>query len=149
MPTRKPKRITEMRKINKVEIRLRLSDGYIDAAAICDAADRELSEYTELRMTRKFMAELSKETDLSESELLSVSEDGAWAHPRVAINLAQWASPKLAVKIPMWIIEWSVRKAGANAPQTPAASTSGVKFEDIDPAFTSLISRAASFDPGK
>ena len=43
MPTRKPK--YNMKEINGIEINQRVSDGYLDATAMCDSCDKELDEY--------------------------------------------------------------------------------------------------------
>jgi len=31
---------------------------------------------------------------------------GTWAHPQVAVHLAQWLSPQFAVLVTQWITEW-------------------------------------------
>ena len=121
-----------MKKVNGIEIRQRLSDGYIDAMAICDACDKEFSDYAQIRFTKRFIAELSRETGIEETVLLQKSDDAdeIWVHPQVAINISQWASPKLEVTV-------------------KSESTSGVKFEDIDPDFTAMIGKAARYNPDK
>ena len=154
MPTRKPKKSFEMKKVNGVEIRQRLSDGYIDAMAICDACDKEFSDYAQIRFTKRFIAELSRETGIEETVLLQKSDDAdeIWVHPQVAINISQWASPKLAVKVPKWILEWyanETKKSVTKEVTVKSESTSGVKFEDIDPDFAAMISKAARYNLDK
>lgn len=153
MPTRKPKKSFEMRKINGVEIRQRQSDGYIDAVGVCDACDKDFSDYAQARFTKRFITELSKHIGKDECDLIQ-KVDGVgeiWVHPQVALNLSQWASPKLAVKIPEWILEWRVKQKGngTTAPPMPKATSSGVRFEDIDPGFAAMIGKAAKFNPDK
>lgn len=143
-----------MKKVNGIEIRQRLSDGYIDAMAICDACDKDFSDYIQIRFTRRFIAELSRETGIDETGLLQ-KEDGIdeiWVHPQVAINISQWASPKLAVKVPKWVLEWyanGAKKTVTKEVTVKSESTSGVKFEDIDPDFAAIIGKAAKYNPGK
>lgn len=153
MPTRKSKKSFEMKKVNDVEIRQRLSDGYIDAVAICDACGKDFSDYVQIRFTKRFIAELSRETGIEETALLQKTDgtDEIWVHPQVAINLSQWASPKLAVIIPKRIFEWLSKTNKQEEPVTTTAfvSSSGVKFEDIDPAFSAMISKAAKLSPDK
>lgn len=151
MPTRKPKKTFEMKKVNGIEIRQRLSDGYIDAIAVCDACDKDFADYIQIRFTKRFLAELSRDTGISESDLIQ-KEDGIdeiWVHPQVAVNLSQWASPKLAVLIPKRVFEWLSKNNKQEDPVVTTAfiSSSGVKFEDIDPTFTAMISKAANFNP--
>ena len=146
MPTRKPKKFFEMKKINGIEIRQRLSDGYMDAIGICDACGKDFADYMQIRFTRRFLTELSRGTGLTESELVQEEEgvDEIWVHPMVALNLSQWASPKIAVKVPQMIMEWY----GKNR-HPDFVTSSGVRFEDIDPDFAAMISRAANYNPGK
>ena len=151
MPTRKPKKSFEMKKVNGIEIRQRLSDGYMDAMAICDACDKDFADYIQIRFTKRFLVELSRDTGINESDLIQKEDgvDGIWVHPQIAINLAQWASPKLAVIIPKWALEWSIKSAKTMEPteKPKFVSSSGVKFEDIDPSFAAMISKAAKFNP--
>lgn len=154
MPTRKPKKSFEMKKVNGVEIRQRLSDGYIDVMAICDACDKDFSDYIQIRFTKRFIAELSRETGIEEAVLLQKSDevDEIWAHPQIAVNISQWASPKLAVKIPKWILEWYAKEAKKSDTKEvilKSETTSGVKFSDIDSDFTAMIGKAAKYNPDK
>lgn len=151
MPTRKPKRLFEMKKVNRVEIRQRQSDGYIDAMAICDACEKEFTNYMQVRATKRFLHELAREIGIDESALVQKKNgiDEIWVHPYVAINLSQWASPKLAVKIPKWIFEWQSKINEQDNSHTEFVSSSGIKFEDIDPDFTVMIRKAAKFNPDK
>lgn len=151
MPTSKPI-LFNMKKVNGVELKQRAVDGYIDAIAICDACDKDFSEYMQIRFTRRFLSELSRDTGISESDLIKKEEhgDSVWVHPRVAINLSQWASTKLAVLIPKWVIEWSLKNKTKSTPtvkEEEFISPTGVKFEDIDPEFTSWIAKAAKYNP--
>lgn len=154
MPTRKPKKSFEMKKVNGVEIRQRLSDGYIDVMAICDACDKDFSDYIQIRFTKRFIAELSRETGIEEAVLLQKSDevDEIWAHPQIAVNISQWASPKLAVKIPKWVLEWYAKEAKKSDTKEvilKSETTSGVKFSDIDSDFTTMIGKAAKYNPDK
>lgn len=153
MPTRKPKKSFEMRKVNGIEIRQRLSDGYMDAMAICDACDKDFADYVQVRFTQRLVRELSRSTGMNETELIQKAEgvDEIWVHPQLAINLSQWASPKLAVKVPQWIIEWYVKqeKVIEEEVAVKTESTSGIKFEDMDHDFAAMINKAANFNPDK
>lgn len=146
MPTRKPKKVFDVKKINGIEIRQRISDGYIDAISICDACDKDFADFMQVRFTKRFLTELSRDTKLMESELIQKQDgvDEIWVHPLIALNLSQWASPKIAVKIPQWIMQWYCSNN-----KSDFVSTSGVRFEDIDPTFTSMIQKATQFNPDK
>lgn len=153
MPTRKPNKAFEMKKINGIEIRQRQSDGYIDAVSICDACDKDFSDYMNIRFTKRFLSELSRNVEISTTDLIQskTEVDEIWVHPQVAINLSQWASPKLAVLIPQWVLEWHLKKNSSPTPTTNSVfvTSSGVKFEDIDSGFAAMIRQAAEFNPDK
>jgi hypothetical protein len=86
-------------------IEQRAKDGYINATAMCRAAEREFKHYNENKTTKAFITELSAEVGIPTSELIqSVSggaphRQGTWVHPQVAIHLAQWLSAKFAVQV--------------------------------------------------
>ncbi len=152
MPTRKPKKSFEMRKVNGIEIRQRTSDGYIDAISVCDACDKDFAEYLNIRFTKRFLVELSRDTGIGESELVQQTEDDCnevWVHPQVAINLSQWTSTKLAVLIPKLVIEWFIKVSGKVpvVDKDKFVTPTGVKFEDIDPKFTGWIEQAIKYNP--
>ena len=93
-------------------VRQRVTDGYINATAICKACNKVITDYTRLINTTKFIEELVSKLGIPSSELIQVIKggipdmQGTWVHPQVAINLAQWASPKFAVLVSEWVLEW-------------------------------------------
>ena len=93
-------------------IQQRLNDGYINATAMCKAASRLLADYTRLRSTQEFLAELSGSMGIPIDLLVRTistgpnEHRGTWVHPQVAINLGQWVSAPFAVKVSEWVFEW-------------------------------------------
>ena len=100
------------RKHDATLISQRAKDGYINATAMCKAANRQFKHYNENATTKAFAAALSAEVGIPTSELIqSVSGgipelQGTWVHPQVAIHLAQWLSPQFAVQVTQWVFEW-------------------------------------------
>lgn len=100
------------REVNQIEIDQRISDGYINATALCKASNKEMKHYLENATTKDFLKELSRSvgipTDLLVSKIMTGSNElrGTWVHPYVAINLGQWLSPKFAVQVSKWVFEW-------------------------------------------
>ncbi|MFD0916517.1 KilA-N domain-containing protein [Pseudahrensia aquimaris] len=99
----------------------RPEDGYINATAMCQAADKRWNDYSILAATRSFLAALETETGIPVSGLV-VSQrggdlrfQGTWVHPQVAINLAQWLSGEFAVKVSQWVYDWMNGKAPKSA----------------------------------
>lgn len=93
-------------------VRLRSRDGYVNATAMCKAAEKNWADYSRLISTKEFFDELSSEVGIPITELVqSVSGgnpalQGTWVHPQVALHLAQWLSPKFAVRVTQWVYEW-------------------------------------------
>ncbi len=108
--------------IEEVLIPQRVSDGYVDATAMCKAAGREMHDYLRLSATKPFLDELSRVTGIPGTLLVhkvqggKASEQGTWVHPDVAIHLGQWLSPKFAVAVSQWIREWISGKSKATLP---------------------------------
>lgn len=94
----------------------RLSDGYINATALCQSVNKRFHDYRVLKSTEAFINELGMQTQLNENQLIHIitggnaSYQGTWVHPYLAINLAQWLSPKFAVKVSQWVFEWQQAK---------------------------------------
>ena len=100
----------------------RIGDGYISATALCQSVGKRYSDYRALKSTEEFIAELTRQTGLSESQLIHTivggtpNLQGTWVHPYLAINLAQWLSPRFAVKVSQWVVEWQQGRAKAVMP---------------------------------
>jgi hypothetical protein len=104
-------------------IHQRVKDGYINATAMCKAANKQWNDYWRLKSTQEFAEELSAETVIPVSGLFQslkggVPElQGTWIHPQAAIHLAQWLSPKFAVRVSKWVFDWMSGKVpGGNLP---------------------------------
>ncbi|WP_216602183.1 KilA-N domain-containing protein [Vibrio pectenicida] len=100
----------------------RMGDGYISATALCKSVGKRFSDYSALKSTQDFIAELSQQTSLPAHQLVHTikggnpHEQGTWVHPYLAINLGQWLSVKFAVKVSQWVYEW---KNGQAKPVMP------------------------------
>jgi hypothetical protein len=110
------------REMNNSVIDQRTSDGYINATALCQAANREWAHYASNKQTKDFLAELASDIGIPMSSLVQSvrggsGPQGTWVHPQVAIHLAQWLSAKFAVRVSKWVHEWL---SGKGAPKAPA-----------------------------
>lgn len=105
----------------------RVSDGYINATAMCKSVGKLIADYGRLASTNAFLEELSSDTGIPISELVQSIRggnpqfQGTWVHPQVAIHLAQWLSPKFAVLVSKWVFEWVFEWMSGNIqqPQLP------------------------------
>ncbi len=104
------------RKAESEIISQRVTDGYINATAMCKAAGKEWKDYSRLSTTKPFIDALSDAVGVAHHDLiLSVGLveargnpqlQGTWVHPQVAVHLAQWLSPKFAVLVSQWVADW-------------------------------------------
>jgi hypothetical protein len=99
---------------NGFKIRQRPSDGYIHATDMCKVGKKLWAKYSENKLTKNFIKQLSADIKKPISELFTSikggndkNNQGTWIHPRIAINLAQWISSEFAVKVSKWVMEWS------------------------------------------
>jgi hypothetical protein len=107
---------------NNSIIEQRITDGYINATAMCQATNKLIADYLRLDTTKSFLSALSIHLSIpailhnpdmrtSVSALVLVfkggnSQQGTWVHPQVAINLARWCSPEFAVQATQWVFDW-------------------------------------------
>lgn len=127
--------------IENNHIQQRLDDGYINATAMCKAADKRWSHYRELSSTNDYLKELSSavgipvdgENGLIKQIIGGIPDlQGTWVHPQVAVHLAQWLSPKFAVMVSQWVYEWM---------------TGGIKKYEMPPHIKRYISNRSKIPP--
>lgn len=112
------------REANGSIIEQRTKDGYINASALCKAANKLWADYRRLGHTNDFLTALAADMGIPISELVhsvkggDSNHQGTWIHPQVAIHLAQWLSADFAVKVTKWVYDWM---NGKGAPQQPAS----------------------------
>ena len=85
-------------------------DGFINVTNLCKAGKKQFNHWKSLEKTKGFLRVLSSSTEISVDELIKYntggnSERATWAHPQVAINIAQWISPNFDVKVSSWVYE--------------------------------------------
>lgn len=105
------------RKAENEIISQRVTDGYVNATAMCKAAGKTWSEYSRLVTTNAYIKELSSALQIPQGDLVQsivggISYlQGTWVHPQIAIHLAQWLSPRFAVLVSQWVMEWMSGKS--------------------------------------
>jgi hypothetical protein len=85
-------------------------DGFINVTNLCKAGDKQFKAWSRLDKTKAFLEVLSSTVFINTVELLKYNTGGngerhTWAHPQVAINIAQWISPRFDVKVSAWVYE--------------------------------------------
>ena len=92
------------------ELEYRETDGYINITNLCKAGGKEFKSWNRLDKTKRFLDILSTSVKIHTNEIIkyesgSNSERSSWAHPQVAINIAQWISPEFDVLVSKWVYE--------------------------------------------
>jgi hypothetical protein len=88
----------------------REEDGYINVTNLCKAGGKKFNDWNRLDKTKKFLDVLSSSAGIPVNEIIkyesgSIHERSTWAHPQVAINIAQWISPEFDVLVSKWVYE--------------------------------------------
>ena len=85
-------------------------DGFINVTNLCKAGNKKFNDWFRLDKTKAFLQVLSATAGITAVNLLKYNTGGngerhTWAHPQVAINIAQWISPRFDVKVSAWVYE--------------------------------------------
>ncbi len=97
--------------VNGEIIPQRITDGYINATALCKASGKKFSDYSRRKNTELFLDELFLATGIPVRSMVVAEKGGTWVHPDIAVNLAQWLSPKFAVAVSKWVRDWMTGKS--------------------------------------
>ena len=109
------------REWNGTLIRQRVSDGYANATAMCQANGKRLNDYMRLDRTGAYIDALAQETGIPAGCLVQLTRggrpelQGTWVHPRLSVDLARWISPAFAVFMDGWFLDWI--RGGSQAPE--------------------------------
>lgn len=96
--------------VRGTNIHARTSDGKVNVTELCAAGNKRLNDYMRLKHTQEFLQVLSVSAGipvdmLTAYEINGSTERATWAHPQVAINIAQWVSAEFDVQVSRWIYE--------------------------------------------
>jgi hypothetical protein len=89
----------------------RSEDGYVDITDLCKAGGKEFKHWNSIKKTEGFLNALSRSVGIPTDLLVKSVKEGinenrkTWAHPQVAINIAQWISPEFDVLVSKWVFE--------------------------------------------
>ena len=97
--------------IENYSLYARKEDGYINVGKLCSLYGKKFAHWLENSKSQKFLTEL--ESMFTERGITAPlytktrkeNKHGTYAHPIVAIHVAQWASVKFEVQIMTWIYE--------------------------------------------
>ena len=92
--------------INDIPIKMRKSDGYVNAMSMCKSGGKYFSHYKSAKSTKDYLDCLSKYTLVPVDELI----DDVYVHRNIAIHIAQWISPEYFVHVSNWILDCEVGK---------------------------------------
>ena len=104
------KEIKSLKLKDNYQLEYREEDGYINITNLCKAGGKEFKGWNRIDKTKRFLDVLSATVNICTVELLKQEQGGngerhTWAHPQVAINIAQWISPEFDVLVSKWVYE--------------------------------------------
>lgn len=95
---------------NGYQIKMRLSDGYINASSICKHFEKNFNDYRRLKSTQEFINYFSQINKVKISSLIQVKNKKVYIHPKIAINFSSWISPKFFIFILNLVIDYYKNK---------------------------------------
>ena len=102
------KEIKSLKLKDNYQLEYREEDGYINITNLCKAGGKKFNHWNSNDKTKRFLQVLSTDAGIPVSELIKLGSGSkyendtknlTWAHPQVAINIAQWISPEFDVCI--------------------------------------------------
>ena len=108
------KEIQSLKLKDNYQLEYREEDGYINITNLCKAGGKQFKHWNSIDKTKRFLEVLSMEVGIPTASIIklgtghkigntNISE--TWAHPQVAINIAQWISPEFDVLVSKWVYE--------------------------------------------
>lgn len=115
--------------VNGIAVDQRMSDGFINATAMCRSQGKRIHDWLRLNSTIELIQALADDLGIESTNgnsrlhsgdtihkiyptLVVVKRQtfkdggGTWLHPDLAIQLAQWCSPVFAIQVSRWVREW-------------------------------------------
>ena len=83
-------------------------DGYVNVTKICQAAGKRLQHYKDRAENKHFLDRFVVLTRIQASTLFEANEGncanrGTFAHPDIAIHIAQWCSADFSIQVSRWV----------------------------------------------
>jgi hypothetical protein len=107
---------------NGTPISRRITDGYVNATAMCRANGKQWSKYRESDRCQTYLDALAETSGIRMFDLIESRQGqggGTWVHPQVAVDLARWISAPFAVWMDGWFLE-SVQQVQPTPVETTA-----------------------------
>jgi len=107
---------------NGTPISRRITDGYVNATAMCRANGKQWSKYRESDRCQTYLDALAETSGIRMFDLIESRQGqggGTWVHPQVAVDLARWISAPFAVWMDGWFLE-SIQQAQPAPVETTA-----------------------------
>ena len=96
------------------QLEYREEDGFINITNLCKAGGKQFKHWNSIDKTKRFLDVLSLAVGIPTSSIIKLgtghklgnnNTSETWAHPQVAINIAQWISPEFDVLVSKWVYE--------------------------------------------
>lgn len=123
-----------VRHLHGYPVRQRVTDGYLDATALCAIYGKRWFNYRRLKSTTEFLKVTESAIHLCAALLVQSVEggpyhsQGTWVHPDIAVHLAQWCAPTCVPQVTSWVRDWKrQQKSQALRAQLDALHRQGIQ----------------------
>jgi hypothetical protein len=108
------KDIQSLKLKDNYQLEYREDDGFINITNLCKAGGKHFKNWNQNDKTKRFLQVLSTAAGIPATSLIKLgtghkignnNSSETWAHPQVAINIAQWISPEFDVLVSKWVYE--------------------------------------------
>ena len=108
------KEIKSLKLKDNYQLEYREEDGFINITNLCKAGGKHFKNWNQNDKTKRFLQVLSTVAGIPATSLIKLgtghkignnNSSETWAHPQVAINIAQWISPEFDVLVSKWVYE--------------------------------------------
>lgn len=96
-----------------VSILIRVKDNYVNATKLCKDGGREFFHWTQNKITKQLIEEMSRYLNISKENLMQLvvggkmtTIRGTYVHPDLIVHIASWLSPKFAVFVSTIVRKW-------------------------------------------
>jgi hypothetical protein len=104
-----------VRQLRGKPVRQRVTDGYVDATAICEIFGKQWSEYRRRKSTTEFLNVTESILEISRILLVETTTGGiyknrgTWVHPEIIVHFARWCCPTFESHVSAWVRDWTNR----------------------------------------
>ena len=120
-------------KDGKLITEMRLSDGYVNATKLVQAAGKKMNHWSSIKKTKEYLDAFAGQAGVAASSLVQQqhgkgADQATWVHPEVAVDIAAWCSVAFKIQVNRLV----TRYLSGQITATESAEASKKAAEEID-----------------